>query len=160
MSIARRRTDVLERTQRVGAPLDETFAFFADARNLETITPPWLRFRIVDAPDTLHDGARLAYRLRLFGMGIGWLTEITDWRPPRTFTDLQLEGPYALWEHTHRLTPVAGGTEIYDHVRYRLPFEPLSACVRAFTVERWLASIFDYRARKIEEIFSGARRLP
>jgi ligand-binding SRPBCC domain-containing protein len=148
-------THVLARTQRVRAPIEETFAFFANPRNLETITPPWLRFRIVDAPNELTAGARLAYRLRLFGAPISWLTEITDWRPPRTFTDVQLEGPYVLWEHTHRLTPAGAETEIYDHVRYRLPFEPLASLARRFTVERWLGWIFDYRALQIDELFSA-----
>ena len=67
---------VLERTQIVDVPIDEAFSFFADARNLERITPPWLRFRIVEAPAELAVGARLRYRLSLFGIPIRWRTEI------------------------------------------------------------------------------------
>ena len=59
-------------------------------------------------------------------MPIRWRTEIVEWRPPVGFTDVQLSGPYRRWEHTHRLRPVDGGTEIYDHVVYRLPYEPLA----------------------------------
>src|SRR5690349_9014828 len=33
---------VLERSQRIGASAEEVFGFFADPRNLEEITPPWL----------------------------------------------------------------------------------------------------------------------
>ncbi len=133
-------------------PLAEAFAFFADPRNLEAITPPWLRFRIVEAPARLERGAQLHYRLRLFGVPIRWRTRIVDWRPPRSFTDLQLSGPYPLWEHTHRLSPAGGGTEIFDFVRYRLPGGALAPLVQRLAVGRWLDDIFDYRAKRICEL--------
>ena len=141
---------MLERSQVVPVDADEAFAFFADARNLEALTPPWLRFRILEAPRTLQQGSLLVYRLQLFGLPIRWRTEIAEWRPPFGFTDVQLAGPYRRWEHTHRLTRVDGGTELYDHVLYRLPYEPLAGLLAPVTVHRWLAAIFDYRARQIE----------
>jgi ligand-binding SRPBCC domain-containing protein len=140
------RTYVLERTHVVPFELEEAFAFFADARNLERITPPWLGFRIVEAPERLGPGAILRYRLRLFGIPIRWRTEIVAWTPPRGFVDVQRRGPYLLWEHAHRLRPVADGTEIYDHVRYRLFGGPLGAVVHRLLVRRWLDAIFDYRS--------------
>lgn len=143
------RAYVLERTQVVPVPLEEAFVFFADARNLERITPPWLRFRILEAPADLHAGARLRYRLRLFGIPIGWRTEIVEWTPPRGFVDVQRRGPFLLWEHTHRLTPVAGRTEIYDHVRYRLFLGPLGGLVRRLLVRGWVEGIFDYRGAAV-----------
>ena len=143
------RTYVLERTQVVPVSPAEAFAFFADPHNLEAITPDWLRFRILEAPERLERGSRLRYRLRLGPVPIHWLTEIEDWRPPRGFTDVQLRGPYRLWVHTHRVTPVAGGTELYDHVRYRLAGEPLASLLRPLTVERWLDEIFDYRRASV-----------
>lgn len=128
---------------------DEAFAFFADARNLEAITPPWLRFRILEAPAALAKGSLLLYQLRLFGVPLRWRTEIVEWDPVHGFTDVQLAGPYRRWEHTHRLNPVAGGTEILDRVVYRLPYEPLGSAVAPLTVRPWLAAIFDYRARQV-----------
>jgi ligand-binding SRPBCC domain-containing protein len=144
-----------ERTQVVAGRPEEVFSFFAEARNLEAITPGWLRFRIVEAPERLTRGSLLRYRLRLFGWPIGWRTEITDWRPPRGFTDLQLAGPYRLWEHTHRFVPAAGGTEVYDHVRYRVPGGPLTPLVQR-VVARWLDSIFAYRRDRLAELLGGA----
>jgi ligand-binding SRPBCC domain-containing protein len=140
---------VLESWQLVSVDAGEAFAFFADARNLEAITPPWLRFRILEAPPTLRRGSLLAYRLQLFRVPLRWQTEITEWRPPFGFTDVQLAGPYRRWEHTHRLSQVAGGTEIYDHVLYRLPCEPAAGLLAPLTVRPWLGAIFDYRARQI-----------
>lgn len=145
----------LERTQVVPVPIEHAFAFFADARNLEQITPPWLRFQIRQAPDELVLGSHLRYRLRLFGIPIGWRTEIVEWSPPRGFTDVQRRGPFLLWEHTHRMAPVEGGTEIYDHVRYRLLFGPLGALIRRLLVRRWVEGIFDYRAEVLGPLLSG-----
>ena len=140
----------LERTQVVDAPLAEAWAFYGDPSNLEAITPPWLNFRIVDVPLELGRGSLIRYRLRLFGVPISWLTEIRVWQPPRTFVDVQLRGPYLLWEHTHRLTPLANGTEIHDHVRYRV----LGGRFVNIVVRRWLDSIFDYRASRTASLLS------
>jgi ligand-binding SRPBCC domain-containing protein len=140
---------VLERTQTVPVPLDDAFAFFADPWNLAEITPPWLEFEIVEAPSELQEGSLIAYRLRLFHVPISWRTQIVEWRPPHGFVDVQLAGPYRRWEHTHRLRAVDGGTEINDHVAYRLPLEPFASLAAPLTVDRWLDRIFDYRAERI-----------
>ncbi len=141
----------LQRTQVVAASADAAWSFYSDAANLEAITPPWLRFRIDEAPQALGQGSLLRYRLHLFGIPIRWLTEIRVWLPPRSFVDVQLRGPYLLWEHTHRLVPVAGGTEIHDHVRYRPP----GGRVADLVVRPLLDAIFDYRARRTSELLAS-----
>ena len=142
----------LERTHVLPRPPAEVFAFFSDARNLEAITPAWLHFRIVEAPERLERGSLLRYRLRLFGMPVPWRTAITTWDPPRAFTDVQLSGPYRLWEHTHRFSPTPRGTEIYDHVRYSIPGGPLASLVQHAFVARRLDEIFDYRADRVSTL--------
>ncbi len=154
------RAYVLERTQVVPVPIEDAFSFFSDARNLEQITPPWLRFRIAEAPAELGRGARLRYRLSLFGIPIRWRTEIVEWDPPNGFTDVQRRGPFQLWEHTHRLAPVDGGTEIYDHVRYRLFLGPVGGLVRRLVVRGWVEGIFDYRAANVPGLITGAPASP
>jgi ligand-binding SRPBCC domain-containing protein len=142
-------TRLLERRQVVPVGIEEAFAFFADAWNLEAITPPWLQFQIVDAPQRLEKGSLLVYRLRLFGVPLVWRTVIVDWRPPFSFTDVQLEGPYSRWEHTHLLRQVPAGTAIHDRVVYRLFYEPLASLLAPLTVRPWLERIFDYRAEHV-----------
>lgn len=139
----------LERLQIVPRGLDETFAFFADPLNLQAITPPWLHFRILAAPDRLERGSLLRYSLRLYRLPVRWLTEISAWNAPASFTDRQLRGPYLRWEHTHRFAPVAQGTEIYDNVRYRVPGGPLAP---TRLVSRLVGEIFDYRAARLREL--------
>jgi ligand-binding SRPBCC domain-containing protein len=137
-------------------PIDDVFAFFAEAGNLERITPPELRFEIVTPlPIEMKRGTLLEYRLGLFGIPFRWRTEIAAWDPPRGFTDVQLSGPYAVWEHTHVFVPTEAGTLIDDHVRYRLPLSPLGDVAYAL-VRRQLARIFAYRQDAVREALLGA----
>jgi len=150
---------VLEREQWLPAPLPRVFAFFADPGNLETITPPWLGFRIRSAlPVALEPGARLDYSLRLGPLPLRWRTRIPIWEPEKRFVDVQERGPYALWEHSHEFTPLGGGVLMRDVVRYALPFGPLGALAHALLVRALLARIFDFRFARVREIFAAGGR--
>jgi ligand-binding SRPBCC domain-containing protein len=130
-------------------PIDEAFAFFADAGNLERITPPDLRFAFVTRlPVEMGLGTILEYRLSLMGVPFGWLTRIAEWRPPHRFVDEQWRGPYARWVHAHTFRETDSGTLIEDEVRYRLPLAPLGDLAHPF-VRRKLARIFDFRRRAV-----------
>lgn len=134
--------------------LDEVIAFFADARNLEGITPPWLRFRIVTRERIcMSVGTQIRYRIRWHGVPINWITRIRRWEPPARFIDVQEAGPYGLWHHTHRFESKDGGTRMTDVVRHRLPFGVVGRIVHRLKVRRDIEGIFDYRRRRIREIF-------
>ena len=143
---------VLRREQRLPGSPAEVFPFFADAANLEAITPPWLRFRIVSPPADLRLGTLIEYRLRLHGVPVSWLTRIEEWLPGERFVDVQLHGPYRLWHHTHEFEPDgAGGTLMRDVVRYALPYGPLGEAARRLFVARDLERIFDFRRAQVLE---------
>jgi ligand-binding SRPBCC domain-containing protein len=132
--------------QWVPVPRDACFAFFADASNLETITPPFLRFRILTPlPIDMRDGTLIEYRLSLLGLPLPWLSRIEDWRPGQGFTDVQLRGPYARWVHRHTFASADSGTWIGDEVEYGLPLAPLSAPAHALFVRPRLREIFAFR---------------
>lgn len=142
----------LDRQLLLPRPIEEVFRFFSAAENLERITPPWMKFRIVTpGPVEMKRGARIAYALRVHGFPIHWLTEIEVWNPPHEFVDVQVKGPYKLWRHTHCFRPVAGGTKIEDLVEYQLPLGRLGRLAHHFQVARDLQKIFDYRERKVRE---------
>ena len=144
---------VLERRQRLPAAPDAVFPFFADALNLERITPPWLGFRVLTpGPIEMRRGTLIEYRLKLHGVPIRWLTRIEVWEPPVRFVDVQVRGPYRLWHHTHSFEPNGAGTVMRDTVRYALPFGPLGELARRAFVARDLARIFDFRRVAVEAV--------
>jgi ligand-binding SRPBCC domain-containing protein len=147
---------VLRREQQLPAPPAEVFPFFADAGNLEAITPDWLRFRITTPrPIAVGAGTLIEYRLRLHGLPVSWLTRIEAWEPNARFVDAQLRGPYELWHHTHEFEARDGGTLMRDTVRYALPFGPLGAAAHRAFVARDLAAIFDHRAERVAALVTG-----
>jgi ligand-binding SRPBCC domain-containing protein len=147
---------ILEREQRVNRPRPEVFAFFADALNLEALTPPLLGFEVLTPqPIEMTAGVRIRYRLRVHGLPIRWLTEIREWAPPDRFVDVQLRGPYAIWQHTHRFDELpGGGTLIRDHVRYRPALWPLGELAMPL-VRRDLQAIFDFRRDAVARLLGG-----
>ena len=150
----------LRREQRLPRSPAVVFEFFADPRNLEAITPPLLRFRMLTPdPIVMAAGTLLRYRLRVHGVPVSWLTKITEWEPPRRFVDVQLEGPYALWHHTHTFQDDgSGGTLMCDEVRYALPLGGLGEIANRLLVRRDIERIFDFRAARVPALLSERGR--
>jgi ligand-binding SRPBCC domain-containing protein len=142
----------LEATQVLPHPRAIVFQFFADAYQLEAITPPWLRFVVLNPPPiTMQAGVRIDYRLRLHGLPIRWQSVISAWEPPLRFVDEHLRGPYRRWHHEHRFEPVDGGTLCRDVVDYEVPG---GRFVDRFFVRRDLREIFRFRQQKLAELFA------
>jgi ligand-binding SRPBCC domain-containing protein len=146
------RLHILDRSQVLPGTPDDVFAFFADARNLEAITPPLLRFEVVTPqPIELRVGALIQYRLTLHGLPVRWLTSIQAWEPPYRFVDTQVTGPYALWHHTHTFEDHAEGTLMRDVVRYAIGFGPLGELAHRAFVRRDVEKIFDFRRNALNQ---------
>ena len=142
----------LHRDTIVPASLDETFAFFSDAANLERLTPAWLNFAIrTPVPIVMQKGSEIDYRIRLYGIPIPWRSRIDVWEPGVRFVDRQTIGPYRWWRHEHRFEAASGGTRVVDHVEYL----PRVAWVTAAWVRRDIERIFTYRQETLRGIFEG-----
>ena len=148
---------ILRREQRLPGTPEEVFEFFADAHNLEALTPPLLRFRVITpAPIRMGEGTLIRYELRIRRVPVSWLTEITTWEPPFRFVDEQVKGPYALWHHTHTFEPTGDGdTLMRDVVRYRVGFGPLGVLADGLVVRRDVERIFDFRAQRIPALLAA-----
>lgn len=131
---------------------DEVFAFFANAANLEAITPPWLHFRILNPGVVITEGARIDYQLKLHGIPLRWQSEISRWDPPSSFVDQQRRGPYRRWVHTHTFADERGGTRVSDAVEFEVPFGWL---VGGF-VMRDVNRIFAFRQQALRALFPPA----
>jgi ligand-binding SRPBCC domain-containing protein len=148
------KTFTLRREQQIPGPIQEVFEFFANAQNLEAITPPWLGFQILTPlPIVMQAGTNIAYRIRVHGWPMKWLTEIVQWEPPVRFIDVQAKGPYRLWHHTHTFKAVGDRTLMRDVVEYALPFGWLGRLALRWMVQRDLKAIFDYRAAQLKDRF-------
>jgi ligand-binding SRPBCC domain-containing protein len=154
----------LEREQLLPGTPEDVFPFFADARNLEAITPPLLRFEVVTPGEIpMRVGTLIQYRLTLRGIGVNWLTSIQEWDPPHRFVDQQVRGPYALWHHTHEFaaTPDGKATIMRDTVRYAIGFGPFGALAARAFVHKDVASIFDFRRDAVvAELLAQRARVP
>lgn len=137
----------------VEAPLDKTFAFFADPNNLARITPPDMRFRIVTAPAAIADNVLIDYRLRIGGVPIGWRTRILRWEPNRRFVDVQERGPYLCWWHEHTFKADGDRTVMVDRVWYAPPFGVLGTMAHGFFIAPSLRRIFTFRGEEIRRRF-------
>jgi ligand-binding SRPBCC domain-containing protein len=131
---------------------ESVFPFFAEARNLEILTPSWLHFKILDPfPMVMRTGTRIDYKLRLRGLPMRWQREITVWDPPSRFVDEQRRGPYRRWIHEHCFEEHEQGTRCVDHRQYAVIGGTL---VEKFFVRRDLERIFAFRRAKRIELFA------
>jgi ligand-binding SRPBCC domain-containing protein len=161
MNTAKRRFHRLVRTQRISRPREAVFAYFADASNLEAITPPFLRFRVLTpTPVEMRTGVRIDYALSLFGIPLRWRSRITAWEPGVRFVDEQEVGPYSVWRHTHEFVSEGHSTTVRDIVDYSLPFGPVGSLAHVLFVERALGRIFDFRRDAIRRSLDSAVASP
>lgn len=136
-------------------PPEVVFPFFADALNLEAITPSWLHFQVLTpSPIKMQAGTLLDYRLRLHGIPIRWRTRIAQWNPSTSFIDEQLRGPYKLWSHEHIFEPLDNGTRILDRVTY-IPRG--GSFLHRWLIRPDLLQIFTFRQQTILHHFAATQ---
>lgn len=130
------------------------FEFFCDEKNLEVITPPFLKFKVLNkSTEKIKESTIINYQLSLHGLPMKWKTRIEEWKPPHRFTDVQLKGPYRFWSHSHEFIPMDGGTLLRDQVKYKLPLGILGKLIAYQKVKNDIHNIFKYRREYIARAF-------
>ena len=145
----------LHSKQNLPISLEEAWKFLSNPKNLKTITPPYMGFKTLSGDDRdMFAGQIIQYIVTpVFGIPMKWVTEITHVQDKRYFVDEQRFGPYALWHHKHFLKEIPGGVEMEDIVDYKVPMGILGQMVHPFLVAPKLKEIFDFRTKKLIELF-------
>ncbi|MGE5301081.1 MAG: SRPBCC family protein [Acidobacteriota bacterium] len=150
------RTFLLSASQVLHVARPKAFGFFEDPRNLIEITPDWLDFRMRDRSKAeVFEGAEFDYTIRWLSLRLPWRSRITGYRPPESFTDVQVKGPYPYWRHLHTFAEEDGATLMRDEVTYRLPFGLFGKLLHQLVIRRQLRDIFCYRALRIDQWARG-----
>jgi ligand-binding SRPBCC domain-containing protein len=146
----------LKRTQFVKTDMKTCWDFFSSPKNLSVITPPTMGFVVkIEVPEKMYEGLMIAYTVKpLAGIPMQWITEIKAVKEHQFFIDEQRKGPYTIWHHEHHFKEVEGGVEMTDIVSYTLPLGFLGRLVHPFLVKPKLEQIFNYRFKKVEELFN------
>src|SRR5207253_10820471 len=145
---------VMESRLWLARPRSDVFAFLADPSNLARVMPPTLDVRLLTPAVTMAAGAVLEFRIVWLGVPLRWRMFVREWDPPYRFVDVQVNGPYARWEHRHRLLEDGGGTWIEDRVTYRLPGGPLGRAAHRLIVGRQLRAAWAYRRERLVELLA------
>jgi ligand-binding SRPBCC domain-containing protein len=149
----------IKTVQRMPVSLAQAWDFFSSPANLQTITPPYMGFTIISQHhgDKMYPGQIIEYKVTpVLGIPLYWMTEITHVQEERFFVDEQRFGPYSLWHHQHHFKAIEGGVEMTDIVHYKLPLWWLGNLANALFVKKQLAGIFEYRKKKVEEMFGSS----
>lgn len=150
----------LHSKQNLPISLEEAWEFLSNPKNLKTITPPYMGFKTLSGDDRdMFAGQIIQYIVTpVLGIPMKWVTEITHVQDKKYFVDEQRFGPYALWHHKHFLKEIPGGVEMEDIVDYKVPMGILGQLVHPFLVAPKLKEIFDFRTKKLIELFGEFKR--
>ena len=138
--------EVFLRSVRIGRPAAEVFAWHERPGAFARLCPPWERVDVTRQVGGIRDGARVSLRAKVGPIWMKWEIEHRDYVAGRQFKDVLLSGPFAKWEHLHRIEPEGDGACVLtDEIHYRLPLGAFGRwCGAAFT-RRQLQRMFDYR---------------
>jgi uncharacterized protein (TIGR01777 family) len=141
-------TERFVRRSRIEAPAEDVFRWHARPGALTRLTPPWTNVEEIARTGGIENGARTVLRMKIGPAYVRWVAEHYDYIDGRQFRDRQIAGPFAYWDHTHRIEP-DGPTActIEDSIEYALPAGRAGALLGGPFVRRMLDRMFAYRHR-------------
>lgn len=146
----------LKHTQQLPVSLNDAWNFLSNPANLKIITPDNMSFNMLSESRSMYAGQIIQYTVKpLLGIKTKWVTEITHVQPKHYFVDEQRLGPYKIWHHQHFLKEIEGGVMMEDIIHYKIPFGILGKLVHPILVKPKLNTIFEYRRKKLIEIFGA-----
>lgn len=148
-------TDRFVETTALAAPPATVFETLAEPRRLDSLTPGWIRFGVVERPEKIAVGSRIAYRLRWHGVPLAWTSEIEVWEPPHRLRYRQTRGPWRTFVHEQTFREIEGGTLLTSTIDFRAPLGALGR----WAGRRDLARLFASRKARLRILFPGSGEL-
>jgi ligand-binding SRPBCC domain-containing protein len=147
----------LETVQNLPITKQKAWEFFSDPKNLKTITPDYMGFKILTGEaNKMFAGQIIQYIVTpILKIPVKWVTEITHVKEGEYFVDEQRFGPYSLWHHKHFIKPIKNGVEMIDIVDYKIPFGVLGQLMHPILVKPKLNEIFEYRRTALINLFGN-----
>ena len=147
----------LETVQNLPITKQKAWEFFSDPKNLKTITPDYMGFKILRGEaNKMFAGQIIQYIVTpILKIPVKWVTEITHVKEGEYFVDEQRFGPYSLWHHKHFIKPIKNGVEMIDIVDYKIPFGFLGQLMHPILVKPKLNEIFEYRRTALINLFGN-----
>jgi ligand-binding SRPBCC domain-containing protein len=135
---------VLERT--IAAPVERVFALSLDVGvHVESMTAHAERIVAGIGEGRMTSGDTVTWSARHFGIRFRMTSLVFDVDAPRAFSDRQVRGPFAAFQHRHTFAPVPEGTLLRDEIAFRSPFGPLGRLVDALVMRRHLIRLIEQR---------------
>jgi len=169
--------------QWVNASLDRTFRFFADPQNLSKISPPWSGARLLEArlvlpppnpygpgnrevvPNLAGAGSEIVVSFFWFPylpIRASWTARIVEFEWNRYFRDIQIRGPFRLFDHNHSFEQSdrneRPGTLVRDTISYDVGLAAAGRLLNASVIRMQLAAMFRYRQRATAQLLKSAER--
>ena len=134
------------RRTRIELSAEEVFRWHARPGALERLTPPWAGVRVIERTGGIANGGRVVLSMPVGPLHVRWVAEHRDYVEGRQFRDVQVEGPFARWEHTHRFEPDGpAACYLQDRIEYELPLGPVGGWLGGPMVRSMLDATFAYR---------------
>ncbi|HEX6985262.1 MAG TPA: TIGR01777 family oxidoreductase [Planctomycetaceae bacterium] len=136
----------LVRRSEMPVPPSVLFAWHAAPGALQRLLPPWESVQVRRSWGGIEEGGRVELSVPVGPFRARWVAEHDEYREGESFRDVQTAGPFALWEHTHRVEPAAGGSSLLeDRVRYAVPLGAVGDRLAGAAVRRRLERVFAFR---------------
>lgn len=138
--------NVFEYRSEFPASSKEVFDWHKIQSAFERLSPPWDEVKIVERSNSIEKGARTIIDVRIWPIWKRWIAEHTDYTEGVSFTDTQITGPFAYWQHQHRVSPLTPNTStLTDHIEYTLPLGILGRIFGGAMIKQKLQKMFRYR---------------
>jgi uncharacterized protein (TIGR01777 family) len=150
---------IFERRVLLPVSAAEAFAWHERPGAFQRLQPPWEDVRLLEQRGGIRDGARTVLNVPVLGpLRKRWVAEHRNYIAGKEFQDVQLEGPFARFEHTHRITPVdAASCWLTDHIEYQPPGGILGRWLGGGFIRAKLDRVFRYRHQLMTADLAAAK---